>query len=88
MLEEAVEVIRELWQGELITHHGEHYTVDNARLYTLPEEPPPIAIAAAGRGGGAGRTHRRRARLDRARQGARQAFEQRGRCRTSRATAS
>ena len=48
MLEEAVAVIRELWSGELTTHHGEHYTVENARLYTLPDEPPDIYVAAAG----------------------------------------
>jgi coenzyme F420-dependent glucose-6-phosphate dehydrogenase len=48
MLEEAVRVIRELWEGGLVTHRGKHYTVDRARLYTVPDEPPPIAIAAAG----------------------------------------
>ena len=42
MLEEAVEVIRELWTGEVVTHRGRHYTVDNARIYTLPDTPPPI----------------------------------------------
>ena len=47
MLEEAVGVIRELWQGGLVTHRGKHYTVDRARLYTVPDEPPPLAIAAA-----------------------------------------
>ena len=48
MLEEAVEVIRELWKGELTSHHGRHYTVENARIYTLPETLPPIHVAAAG----------------------------------------
>jgi len=48
MLEEAVAVIRELWQGGLVTHRGPHYTIDRARLYTLPERPPPVAVAAAG----------------------------------------
>jgi G6PDH family F420-dependent oxidoreductase len=46
MLEEAVDVIRELWRGELTTHRGRHYTVSQARLYSVPDEPPPIAIAA------------------------------------------
>jgi G6PDH family F420-dependent oxidoreductase len=32
----------------LTTHYGTHYTVENARLYTLPDEPPPILVAAAG----------------------------------------
>jgi G6PDH family F420-dependent oxidoreductase len=48
MLEEAIEVIRKLWQGGLQSHAGEHYTVENARLYTLPDEPPPIIVATAG----------------------------------------
>jgi coenzyme F420-dependent glucose-6-phosphate dehydrogenase len=47
-LEEAVEVIRLLWSGDLQSHRGRHYTVENARLYTLPEQPPPIMVAAAG----------------------------------------
>ena len=48
MLEEAVAVIRELWDGGLVEHRGRHYTVENARLYTLPDEPPPIVAAASG----------------------------------------
>jgi G6PDH family F420-dependent oxidoreductase len=48
MLEEAVEVIRLLWQGGNQSHHGTYYTVENARLYTLPEETIPIIVAAAG----------------------------------------
>ena len=48
-MDEAVEVIRELWEGGLKSHHGQHYTVENARLYTLPDEsPPPIYVATAG----------------------------------------
>jgi coenzyme F420-dependent glucose-6-phosphate dehydrogenase len=47
-LEEAIEVIRELWKGELTSHRGEHYRVENARLYSLPEEPPPLLVAVAG----------------------------------------
>jgi coenzyme F420-dependent glucose-6-phosphate dehydrogenase len=48
MLKEAVDVIRLLWQGGLQSHTGQYYTVENARLYTLPDELPPIFIAAAG----------------------------------------
>ncbi|WP_405145125.1 LLM class F420-dependent oxidoreductase [Sphaerisporangium sp. NBC_01403] len=40
MLEEAVELMRRLWTGELVTHRGTHYKVDTARLYTLPDQPP------------------------------------------------
>jgi coenzyme F420-dependent glucose-6-phosphate dehydrogenase len=47
-LEEAIEVIRELWSGKLTSHRGEHFTVENARLYSLPEEPPPLLVAVAG----------------------------------------
>ena len=47
-LEEAVTVIRLLWQGETCTHRGQHYTVENARIYTLPDELPPIMVAASG----------------------------------------
>jgi len=47
-LEEAVHVIRQLWQGGSQSHYGKHYTVENARLYTLPEELPRIVVAASG----------------------------------------
>jgi G6PDH family F420-dependent oxidoreductase len=48
MLEEAVEVMRELWRGELTSHRGRHFTVENARIYTLPEEEIEVMIAAGG----------------------------------------
>lgn len=48
MLEEAVEVIRELFTGEVVRHRGEHYDVDHARLYTLPENPVPIYMSGFG----------------------------------------
>jgi coenzyme F420-dependent glucose-6-phosphate dehydrogenase len=48
MLEEAVAVMRLLWQGGNQSHHGTYYTVENARIYTLPEEPIPVMVAAAG----------------------------------------
>ena len=48
MLEEAVEVIRELFTGQLITHHGPHYQVDTARLYSVPGSPPPIFMSGFG----------------------------------------
>ena len=47
MLREAIEVIRLLWQGGYQSHRGTHYRVDEARIYTLPEQLPPIAVAAA-----------------------------------------
>ncbi|OIB55832.1 TIGR03557 family F420-dependent LLM class oxidoreductase [Natrialba sp. SSL1] len=48
MLREAVDLIRTLWEGETTSYRGEYYTVENARLYTLPDELPPIPIAADG----------------------------------------
>ena len=48
MLEEAVEVMRLLWRGELTTFEGKHYRVENARLYTLPEDPIEVVVAAGG----------------------------------------
>jgi coenzyme F420-dependent glucose-6-phosphate dehydrogenase len=48
MMEEAVEVIRQLWQGGVQSHHGRHYTVENARVYDLPEQPPEIIVSASG----------------------------------------
>ena len=48
MLEEAVEVIRLLWNGGQQSHYGCSYTVENARVYTLPEKLPPIMLAASG----------------------------------------
>jgi G6PDH family F420-dependent oxidoreductase len=46
MLEEAIEVLRLLWRGGEQSHRGAYYTVDQARLYTLPAEPPPLYVAA------------------------------------------
>jgi coenzyme F420-dependent glucose-6-phosphate dehydrogenase len=48
MLEESVALIRRLWTGELVDHDGDFYRVSRARLYTLPDQPPPIMIAASG----------------------------------------
>ena len=48
MLKEAVEIIRLLWSGKQENFSGEYYQVENARIYTLPDELPPIALAASG----------------------------------------
>ncbi|MGI8483492.1 MAG: TIGR03557 family F420-dependent LLM class oxidoreductase [Thermomicrobiales bacterium] len=48
MLIEAVVLIRELWDGGYTTHYGEFFTVENARIYTLPETLPSIYVAASG----------------------------------------
>jgi G6PDH family F420-dependent oxidoreductase len=48
MLEEAIEVIRGLWQGGVYSHRGPHFTVETARLFSLPDEPPPILVSGFG----------------------------------------
>jgi G6PDH family F420-dependent oxidoreductase len=48
MLEEAVTIIAELFTGEQLTHHGKYYEVDTARLYSVPEVPPPIYVSGFG----------------------------------------
>jgi G6PDH family F420-dependent oxidoreductase len=48
MLEEAVEIIRGLFDGDLVTYRGEHFAVDSARLWDLPEEQVRIAVAVSG----------------------------------------
>jgi G6PDH family F420-dependent oxidoreductase len=48
MLEEAVDVMRKLWEGEIVSHDGNHYVVDNARIYSCPSEPPPVLVSGFG----------------------------------------
>jgi len=52
MLEEAVEVMRKLWEegarGKYASHYGDYYTVENARIYDVPDEPIPVVLAAKG----------------------------------------
>ncbi len=48
MLVEAVEIIRALFEGELVTYRGEQFAVDAARLWDLPEDPIRIGLAVAG----------------------------------------
>jgi probable non-F420 flavinoid oxidoreductase len=44
-LRECADVMRALWRGETVTHYG-RVTVEEARLYTLPAEPPRLLGAA------------------------------------------
>src|SRR5205085_1584431 len=48
MLEESIEVLRLLWQGGQQSHRGTHYRVENARIYDLPDEPPPVIVSGFG----------------------------------------
>jgi len=48
MLVEAIELMRELWTGEVVTRHGQHYVTENARLYTTPPRDIPVLVSAFG----------------------------------------
>jgi G6PDH family F420-dependent oxidoreductase len=48
MLEEAVAVLRLLWQGGSQSHEGKHYRVENAQIFDLPDSPPPVYVSAFG----------------------------------------
>jgi G6PDH family F420-dependent oxidoreductase len=48
MLEEAITVIRTLWEGGVQSHRGRHYRVEHARIYDLPESPPKIIVSGFG----------------------------------------
>ena len=48
VLMESIEVIRKLFTGKVVKYSGEHVRLESARLYTLPENPPPIYVATAG----------------------------------------
>jgi G6PDH family F420-dependent oxidoreductase len=53
MLTEAVDVVRLLWEGGNKSFHGRYYTVEDARLYTLPKSTPTLMIAASNPGAAA-----------------------------------
>jgi G6PDH family F420-dependent oxidoreductase len=48
LLEEAVEIIRLLWEGGVQSFEGTHYMVRHARLYSLPDAPPEILVSGFG----------------------------------------
>ena len=48
MLAEAIDVIRSLFEGRTVSYEGAHVTIDRARLWDVPESPPPLAVAAGG----------------------------------------
>ena len=48
MLDEAIEVMRELWTGETVDHHGRFYTVENARLFDPPSSSIPVIVSGFG----------------------------------------
>jgi G6PDH family F420-dependent oxidoreductase len=48
MLEEAVEIMRLLWEGKTTSWWGNYYDVEDARIFTLPNKPLAIMVAAGG----------------------------------------
>jgi G6PDH family F420-dependent oxidoreductase len=48
ILMESIEVIRRLFSGKVVKYSGDHIKLESARLYTMPETPPPIYVATAG----------------------------------------
>ncbi|RKE17385.1 TIGR03557 family F420-dependent LLM class oxidoreductase [Streptomyces sp. TLI_171] len=48
MLAEAVEIIRALFAGGYVTRSGRHFQVAGAKLWDLPDPPPPIGVAVSG----------------------------------------
>src|SRR2546429_7407356 len=48
MLEEAIAIMRALWEGRYYFFEGKYYRVHDARIFTLPEEPPPVYVAVSG----------------------------------------
>ncbi|MPY91531.1 MAG: TIGR03557 family F420-dependent LLM class oxidoreductase [Acidimicrobiia bacterium] len=48
MLEEAVDVVRQLWTGDTVDHSGAFYEVENAKLFDPPARPVPIVVSGFG----------------------------------------
>jgi G6PDH family F420-dependent oxidoreductase len=50
MLFESIEIINKLFTGKVVKHKGEFFTLESARLYTIPPEDQrvPVYVATAG----------------------------------------
>lgn len=48
MLEEALEIIRALFEGGHVNRRGTHFDVESAHLWDLPDQPPPSASPSPG----------------------------------------
>jgi hypothetical protein len=48
MVDEGLEVLNQLWSGDLVVHHGTHYTVENVRLQPVPVQRPRIPVWVGG----------------------------------------
>ncbi len=50
--DEALQILRRLWQGDIVTFHGKHFDVEQARLSPRPVQKPnpPIWVGGFSRG--------------------------------------
>ena len=48
MLDEALDIIRELFGGEYVNYTGRHFRVDSAKLWDVGTPPPRIGVAVSG----------------------------------------
>jgi G6PDH family F420-dependent oxidoreductase len=48
MFDEAIHIMRTLWEGDTVSHWGDYYTVEDARVFDIPDEPIQVFIAAYG----------------------------------------
>ncbi|MGY1792847.1 TIGR03557 family F420-dependent LLM class oxidoreductase [Geodermatophilus sp. SYSU D00525] len=48
MLREALQIIRQLWQGGYQTFEGKYLQLEDAQVFDLPDELPVIAVASGG----------------------------------------
>ncbi|MCC6944606.1 MAG: TIGR03557 family F420-dependent LLM class oxidoreductase [Thermomicrobiales bacterium] len=47
-LAESIEIIQKLFTGKVVKYRSQHFNVESARIYTMPQAPPPIYVATAG----------------------------------------
>ena len=48
-LEETLEIVRELYDSDgFVSYDGEHFSLEDAHLYTMPEDRPEVHVAANG----------------------------------------
>ena len=48
MFDEAVHIIRELFEGNYVNFAGKHFRVDSAKLWDVADQPPAIGLAISG----------------------------------------
>jgi coenzyme F420-dependent glucose-6-phosphate dehydrogenase len=46
MMEEALDMIRRLWNGEAVASGSKHFRTKDAKLHTRPTAPPPLYVSA------------------------------------------